>query len=63
MPQVMTIREVVTRAKADGINISEYTLRRWIKTGDVPARRAGRKTLVYYPNVVAYVTCAPRQST
>lgn len=63
MLQVMTIREVVTRAKADGINISEYTLRRWIKTGDVPSRRAGRKTLVYYPNVVAYVTCVPRQST
>lgn len=63
MPQVMTIREVVARAKADGINISEYTLRRWIKTGDVPARRAGRKMLVYYPNVVAYVTCVPSQST
>lgn len=63
MPQVMTIREVVTRAKADGINISEYALRRWIKTGDVPARCAGRKTLVYYPNVIAYVTCSQPNET
>lgn len=63
MAQVMTIREVVTRAKDDGINISEYSLRRWIKAGDVPARKAGRKILVYYPNVVAYITCVPSQST
>lgn len=63
MTQVMTIREVVDRARTEGISISEYTLRRWIKTGDVPARQAGRKTLVYYPNVVAYVTCDPRKST
>lgn len=35
MTQVMTIREVVDRARAEGISISEYTLRRWIKTGDV----------------------------
>ena len=59
MPQVMTIHEAVTQAKRDGINISEYSLRRWIKTGDVPARKAGRKTLVYYPNVIAYITCVP----
>lgn len=55
MPNVVTIREAVQRAKSDGMPVSEYTLRQWVKTGEIPTRRAGTKTLLYYPNLVAYL--------
>lgn len=55
MPNVVSIREAVQRAKSDGMPISEYSLRRWVKSGEIPARRAGAKTLVYYPNLVTYL--------
>lgn len=55
MPEVLTIREAVQRAKSDGMPVSEYTLRRWIKTGEIPTRRAGSKILLYYPNLVSYL--------
>lgn len=57
MADVLTIRDAVTRAKADGLPVSEYTLRRWIKSGAVPVRSAGSKILLYYPNLVRYLRC------
>lgn len=55
MPDVVTPRQAVQRLKSDGLPISEYTLRRWIKTGEIPVRRAGTKFLIYYPNLLAYL--------
>lgn len=55
MPDVLTIREAVKRAKADEMPISEYTLRQWIRTGEIPHRMAGSKTLIFYPNLVEYI--------
>lgn len=57
MPNVLTIREAVQRAKADGLPISEYTLRQWVRTGAVPARWVGQKALLFYPNLVRYLQC------
>lgn len=60
MPNVVTVREAVQRARQDGFPISEYTLRQWIKTGDVPVRKAGssgKKFLIYYPNLLSYLRC------
>lgn len=57
MPNVLTIREAVQRAKADGVPVSEYTLRHWVKTGAIPVRRIGQKVLLYYPNLVKYLQC------
>lgn len=57
MPNVVTVREAVERAKADGLPVSEYTLRRWIRTGAIPARKAGTKMLLFYPNLVRYLQC------
>lgn len=57
MPDVLTIRESVQRAKTDGLPISEYTLRQWVKTGAVPVRKIGQKALIYYPNLVKYLQC------
>lgn len=55
MPDVVTIREAAARAKAEGLPVSEYTLRRWISTGAIPIRRAGNKMLLYYPNLARYL--------
>ena len=58
MPNVVTIKEAVQRAKSEGLPISEFSLRRWIETGAVPVRKAGSKMLLYYPNLVDFLTCA-----
>ena len=58
MPNVVTIREAVQRAKSEGLPVSEYTLRQWIRTGSVPVRKAGNKVLLFYPNLVEYLTCS-----
>ena len=58
MPDVLSIRETVARAKQEGLPVSEYSLRRWIRTGAVPSRQAGRTVLVFYPNLVRFITCA-----
>ena len=57
MADVVTIREAVTRAKAEGLPITEHTLRRWVKSGAVPVRKAGNKQLIYFPNLVKYLQC------
>ena len=58
MGDVLTIREAVQRSRVEGMPVSEYTLRRWVKTGAIPTRQAGSKTLLYWPRLVAFLTCA-----
>ena len=57
MGNVLTIREAVSRAKAEGVPVSEYTLRSWIKMGLIPVRLIGAKRLLYYPNLIRYLQC------
>ena len=57
MPDVVTIREAVQRAKADGLPVSEYSLRAWVKTGAIPVRKVGQKALLFYPHLVRYLQC------
>lgn len=57
MPDVLTIREAVERAKAEGMPVAEYTLRRWVRSGAIPSRKVGRKALLFYPNLVRYLQC------
>ena len=57
MGNILTIREAIARAKAEGIPVSETALRRWVKTGAVPVRRAGNKQLIYFPNLEKYLRC------
>lgn len=58
MADMVTIREAVPRLKADGLPISEYALRGFVKAGKIPARRIGAKALLFYPNIVAFLQCA-----
>ncbi len=55
MRQMVTVREAVQRCKSEGLGVSEYTLRHWIKCGEIPYRMAGVKILIYYPNLVSYL--------
>ena len=57
MPNVVTIREAVQRAKADGLPVSEYTIRQWVRSGALPARKVGQKALIFYPNLVRFLCC------
>jgi len=58
LPDILTIRECCQRAQADGMPVSEYTLRRWVRSGTIPARKIGQKALIFYPNFVRHLQCA-----
>lgn len=58
MPQLLTIHETVARSKEAGLPVSEYTLRRLLRTGAIPHRQVGGKYLIFWPNVERYLTCS-----
>ena len=47
MPQMLTIRQAVSRLKADGLPLTEHSLRMFIKQGVIPVRYVGRKALLF----------------
>lgn len=47
-----TIPETYRRLHAEGHMVSMCALRRWVRTGELPAAYAGQKALLYYPNVI-----------
>lgn len=57
MPDMCTIRQAVSRLKADGLPLTEYSLRMLVKRGAVPVRFIGQKALLYYPNIISYLRC------
>lgn len=58
MPQMLSIRQAVSRLKADGLPLTEYSLRLLVKRGAIPVRYVGQKALLYYPNILRYIECA-----
>lgn len=57
MPDIVTVREATRRARADGLPVSEYCIRQWIRLGVVPVRKAGNKNLLSYANLVSFLRC------
>ena len=57
MPEVLTIRDAVARAKAEGYPVSEYSLRAWVRSRQVPTVQAGNRALLYYPNLLCFLRC------
>lgn len=43
---ILNIKEAAARAREQGMNISEYTIRRVIRSGQVPCRIVGRTYLI-----------------
>lgn len=57
VPDINTVPKLAKRAKSDGLPISEYTIRRLIKQGLIPARYIGQKPLASYSAIVRYFSC------
>lgn len=57
MPDVLTIRQAVGRAKDEGYPVSEYSLRAWIRSNQIPTVQAGNRVLLYYPNLLRFLRC------
>lgn len=53
-----TVPQHAKRAKAEGIPVSEYTIRRLIKQGIIPARYIGPKPVFSYAALMRYLSCA-----
>ena len=49
--------QTVERATACGINFSEYTLRRAIRTKQVPCKIIGRTYLIPWEGFLRWVSC------
>ena len=58
---LLTVRETLARAKADGFPISEYALRQTIKNGVIPVYNPHGKGLIYYPAFIEVFTGRPYQ--
>ena len=54
---INTVPKLAQRAKAEGLPISEYTIRRLIKSGVIPARYIGPKPIASYSAIVRYFSC------
>lgn len=57
MHDIVSIQQAVARARENGIPLSEYALRLWIRQGRVPIRKVGTKALVSYSRLVSYISC------
>lgn len=57
-PDILTVPGLASRAKADGLPVSAYTIRRLIKEGTLPARYVGPKAIASYSALVRYLSCA-----
>lgn len=57
LSDIGTVPQHAKRAKAEGIPISEYTIRRLIKQGIIPARYIGNKPVFSYSALLRYLSC------
>lgn len=50
-----SIREIHRRLVSEGIHISEYALRSWVKSGVIPAKYSGKKAFLLYSDVLTFL--------
>ena len=58
MKEIQNIQETLACARELGIPLSEYTLRRALKSGVLPCRIVGRTYFISWTNVMRWLTCA-----
>lgn len=51
-----TIRQTIARLHREGMNVTENSLRVWVRAGVLPAAFCGKKAYIYYPNVIKLLT-------
>lgn len=49
---MLTIRETARRCKAEGLRVSELTLRRWTKTGELRCVHAGTRCYILWADLL-----------
>lgn len=59
--QILTISETAARSREKGMPISEYTIRRAVRTGAIPCRVVGKTYLIAWRNVERWLMCADGQ--
>lgn len=55
--EILNIQETLARAEGNGFPISEYTLRRALRSGAIPCRIVGRTYLIAWSNFVKWLMC------
>lgn len=55
--EVSGIKGTVERARSEGYDLSEYTLRRAVRSGAIPCRVVGKTYLLAWSNVVRWLLC------
>ena len=56
MLKVGTIREIHRQLVENGYHIAETAIRRWVKSGELPACYSGKTAYVSYDKAVALLT-------
>ena len=54
---VMNMKQTVARAKACGINISIYTLRKAILAKELPCRVFNKTYMIHWDNFLRWIRC------
>ena len=54
---VMNMKQTVERAKASGINISVYTLRKAIMAKELPCKVLGKTYMITWDNFLRWIHC------
>lgn len=55
--EIMNIQQTVQRAREEGIPLSSYTLRRAIRSKELPCRVVGKTYLILWSNVLKWLKC------
>lgn len=55
---VLTMRKTLERAKVEGLPLTMYSLRAWIRAGVLPAQKVNRKIYIYWPDLINFLICA-----
>lgn len=61
--ELNSVRATLSRAKEDGLNLSEHGLRQIIREGRISVVRLGVKNLIYYPNLKSYLQNGDRENS
>ena len=55
--EINGLKGTVARARSAGYDLSEYTLRRAVRSGAIPCRVVGRTYLLAWSNVLRWLMC------
>lgn len=53
--QTATIHQTAERCKAEGLGVTEWALRGWVKSGQLRHVKAGKKALIYWDNLISFL--------